>query len=454
MTILSIFNQTMNQGIPVAPLVDGQDGFIYGATSKGGPDKFGTIFKMDPESGARTVLASFKGTNGAVPSNLVRSHDGTKLFGSTIDGGLNLGVAFQVTLSNNALKATLNDASNGFNPAGRLLQGLDGKFYGTTPLRGAGLSGTLFRVSTTGQFETLVNFGVDGNTAAAPTGVLVQDTTDGWIYGSTTTTIRPLVDGGTLFRFHPDTKTFQLLATFDGQIATVSDGPIAISASGYVYVLATVPTTVWKVSKSGGTPTKVAQLDGYASSGLYLGADGYSIYGTTQQGGVSGRVKTFYKISTLDDTITTIAELPASIPDSVGSQGIALTLAKDGSFYGFSRTGGASNTGLAFRLTTLGDFTLIYSFNSTFTTPTGAPAIGADGALYGVAESGNPYASVPAAFKINPTHGSIRTLAKFNPAVHGSAASGGLIVGSNKLFYGTTSGGGVRGGGTVFRLES
>src|SRR5437868_10858826 len=91
-TPLLSFNGT-NGADPVAPLVQGLDGNLYGTTAtgttSGGIAFRGTLFKMTT-SGALTTLYSFCSQSncpdGSGPTRLVQTADGT-FYGTTVYGG-------------------------------------------------------------------------------------------------------------------------------------------------------------------------------------------------------------------------------------------------------------------------------------------------------------------------------------------------------------------------------
>src|ERR1039457_4150890 len=83
-----------------------------------------------------TTLVSFDGTDGNDPmSGLIQGFDGN-FYGTTVTGGTNgLGTAFKTTpegtLTTIYSFCAEPNCADGENPYGRLLQGRDGKFYGT-----------------------------------------------------------------------------------------------------------------------------------------------------------------------------------------------------------------------------------------------------------------------------------------------------------------------------------
>ena len=114
---------------PFAGLIQGTDGNFYGTTQFGGSAGVGTVFRISP-GGAYTNLYSFAGT-------------------FTFDG---------------------------WQPMGRLVQGSDGNFYGTTSTKGTnGCScGTVFRISPNGSnYTTLHYFASGANDGNSPKETLI-----------------------------------------------------------------------------------------------------------------------------------------------------------------------------------------------------------------------------------------------------------------------------------------
>jgi uncharacterized repeat protein (TIGR03803 family) len=178
---------------PVAGLVQGSDGSLYGTTEQGGLNGFGTTFKISP-SGKFTSLHSFDSSDGDFPSaSLIRGSD-RNFYGTTITGGSSTnGTIFKMTPGGAVATVISFEGANGADPYSALVQATDGYFYGTTSAGGSGSlcnqtdgCGTVFRVNTKGNLTTLYSFCLqmycpDG---AAPTNGLVQGT-DGNLYGMT-----------------------------------------------------------------------------------------------------------------------------------------------------------------------------------------------------------------------------------------------------------------------------
>jgi len=126
--------------LPYAGLVQGSDGNLYGATSYGGANNFGTIYKITP-SGTFTTLYSFTGkTDGAHPRATLEKV-GDSFYGTASGGGANnLGTAFKVTSggSLSTLYAFGANDTDGASPYGALFKASNGGLYGTTLGSGTG----------------------------------------------------------------------------------------------------------------------------------------------------------------------------------------------------------------------------------------------------------------------------------------------------------------------------
>ena len=154
---------------PYAGLTLASDGNLYGTTPLGGANaNNGTIFKITP-AGKLTTLYNFCSqpacSDGQGPNaGLVQATDGN-LYGATSSGGAQgYGSLFSITLG--GALTTLHSFVNtdGAGPDGTLVQGTNGDFYGTTSGDGANGAGTVFGLSVgLGAFiETLPTSGKAG----------------------------------------------------------------------------------------------------------------------------------------------------------------------------------------------------------------------------------------------------------------------------------------------------
>lgn len=381
------FNGTDGSYPQYGPLVQGRDGNFYGTTSVGGGNGYGEVFKVTA-AGAVTVIYSF---------------------------------------------CSLSDCSDGANPAGGVVLGTDGNFYGMTAQGGDSNGcnfpygcGTIYKVTSSGKLTTLYTFTTLSPGAGSVSGL--AEGNDGNFYG---TTAGDLGDG-TIFKITPK-GVLTALHTFE-------------------------------------------EIDGdLPYGGLTLGTDG-NFYGTTSLGGTSTACNdgcgTVFKITSAGK-LTTLHSF--SITDGASPIG-GLVQASNGNFYGTTAAGGvndapgcgqASNPGCGtvFEITPKGKLTTLYSFCSQLNCadgydPYGTLVQGTDGNLYGTTTVGgiccgtifmvSPSGTFAAVYSLCDQHGGCQ-----EPQFDGVYPWAGLLLSTRGKLYGTAYYGGTSsncpyGCGTVF----
>jgi uncharacterized repeat protein (TIGR03803 family) len=364
-TLLHSFSGT-DGSYPYAGLVQSTGGSLFGTTSSGGAFSGGTVFKMST-GGTLTNIYSFcalsscaDGTDPRDP--LVQALNGS-LYGTSFGGGpfSSPGTIFKMTTSGTLSTlytfCALSSCTDGDTPFGGLVQALNGSLYGTTYGGGAHANGTIFDIKTSGgALTTLYNFcSLNGcGDGISPQATLIQGT-DNSFYGTTFDggafsyygTVFKITTGGVLTTLHSfdgtdgDEPVGGLVQAKDGNYygTTQTDG-----ANGY--------GTVFKIS-SGGTFTTLYNFctmlscaDGSTPvAGLIQGSDG-NLYGTTFGGGAHNE-GTVFSIPITGGTVTTLH----SFDGSDGNQPWgALVQDTNGTFYGTTYSGGASNLGTVFSL--------------------------------------------------------------------------------------------------------
>ena len=186
---------------------------------------------------------------------------------------------------------------------------------------------------------------------------------------------------------------------------------------------------------------------------LIQATDG-NLYGVTSYGGANGDGVVF-RISpsgTLD-AIYSFCSL-ASCADGENPY-TSLIQGSNGDLYGTTYSGGASNNGTLFKITTSGTLTTLYNFCSLASCadgsgPEGQLAVDGAGNIYGTAYSGGA-SNFGTVFKFS-TKGVLTTLHSFSGA-DGENPEGGLTAASG-VFYGTAQYGGAKGDGTVFKITT
>ncbi|HLV81249.1 MAG TPA: choice-of-anchor tandem repeat GloVer-containing protein [Chthonomonadaceae bacterium] len=367
-TVLHAFDGPPSGGAngyhPVGGLVKGLDGNFYGTTWHGGTNSTGTVFQVSP-SGAFTILHQFSGS--------ITSSDGAY-------------------------------------PYGGLTLGNDGGFYGTTFAGGAYGKGTIYRITSGGDFVPLHSFN-PGNNEGQQAGTLTLGS-DGNFYGVTES--GGDFNNGTIFQITPS-----------GAFTTLH------SLAAYDYTSQSYP-------------------EGLSPLGtLAEGCDG-SFYGTTAWGGGSGNgAGTVFKITTSGAYSVLYAFDPSNGMDGETPVG-GMVQSANGSFYGTCSQGGAYYDGTVFKITSGGAETTVHAFNGSDGFDPAASLIrGIDGNLYGTtagaSENGNIFQIAP-----NDTVTSIYT---FPGSPKGSGPTGSFWQDANGAFYGTTEYGGTYGVGEVYAVQ-
>jgi uncharacterized repeat protein (TIGR03803 family) len=339
-TFSTLVNFDLTDGAnPLAALVQGADGNLYGTAYLGGANDRGAVFKLTP-AGVLTTYHSFDGSDGQNPAGgLVLGNSGN-LLGTAYVGGAygqdmnGYGTVFKISPDGNFSTLQSFNGTDGQNPEAGVALGNDGDCYGTTRLGGSNGDGAVFKITAAGVLTTLHNF--DLSDGEWPIGGLALGY-DGNLYGTTYTGGANFV--GTIFRVTPS-GIFTTLHNFGG-------------------------------------------ADGNGSVGtLVVGNDG-SLYGTTDGGGANNYGSVFR--ITPNGAFAVLHSFDGT--DGDGPAG--LTLGNDGNFYGTTSNGGANNDGTIFQITTAGDVTVLHSFDATDgMNPYSALVQRTSGIFYGTTYSG------------------------------------------------------------------
>jgi uncharacterized repeat protein (TIGR03803 family) len=405
-TILRNFDNPVDGGYPRGGLIQGTDGAFYGMTNTGGPNNYGTIFKITA-SGAYTVLKSLvAGTDGGNPQeNLIRGNDGS-FYGINYSGGANgLGTIFRFNPATNAYSVlySFNNTSSGRYAYGSLTKDNDGMLYGLTSSGGTFGLGTIFRIDPVSKVFTVMRH-LQGADGASCQGSLTLGN-DGHLYGLGRS--GGATGGGTIFRITRGAPyTFSVQRNLSGPDGLFPIGSLTKDGNGNLYGMMSSggsksAGTIFRFNPSTKGYTVLRSLDlntegGYPVASLVRGTDG-NFYGMTPQGGSASRSGTLFKIN----PNVSPAAFTVMIRFDGSAQGNApngsLVQANDGAFYGTNSTGGANGYGTIFKICG-GITTVIKSLNRTTdgATPKGSLVQGTDGNLYGLTSDGgtNGYGTI------------------------------------------------------------
>jgi uncharacterized repeat protein (TIGR03803 family) len=393
-------------------VIQGRDGALYGVSQGGGDPGYGTVFKLTLPTGACAAIKSFGETlpdGGDPESALVQGSDGT-LYGTTYAGGSGTspngaGTIFKVNPSGLVYASIYqfgDNGSTGRHPSGLVL-GADGGLYGGAS-GGSSLAGVLYRINTDGTgYQLLHSFTTNSNDGRYPQGAPIQGR-DGALYGITSfggnfgTNIGP-PGFGTVYKVRTNGLDYAVLYRFStnvragaypsSSLVQASDGALygaGLTGSngwGFVYRLNTDGTGYKVLYNFQGAPG-----DGSQPHSLIQGRDGL-LYGTTMYGG-GNAAGTVFTMKLSGEGYTQIYAFSTNGADGQVPEGIMQ--GRDGMIYGTTRAGGKSGLGSVFKIGTDGaGYEVVYSFvGSEGSEPLVAPMQGADGALYGSLSGGGP----------------------------------------------------------------
>jgi uncharacterized repeat protein (TIGR03803 family) len=509
LTTLVSFNDA-NGAFPAGSLIQAGDGYLYGTTRRGGAAGLGTVFQVNPETGALATMVNFDGTNGAMPNDGPMQASNGDFYGTTQRGGTGAcaptpedagGCGTIFRLSGGVLTTLHSFAvADGKLPVGPLHQLADGNIYGTTPEGGANNAGTIFRISTAGAFASLLSF--NGVTGSLPGSGVIQ-TTSGAIFGTTESggagtygTVFELMPGGSLREVVSfagsagSGPSSQLLQASDGNFygTTITGG-----AGAFGSVFRMTP---------GGIITTLASFNGengmFPSGGLVQSIDG-NLYGTAESGGagdgtlfrvsLNGELEAFsfdlgvngslplgrlieghdgYIYGTLalgqasfDEDGIPLAGAGAVFRFDRASETIqafqlseaegawpsaGVTEGPDGYFYGTAEMGGDSFSGTIFRMSQSGEFSALASFDGLTTFTPASPLTIGRDGKLYGTTSGDFFGLGSSLFRV-ALDGTLETLV----ILDGAPYEQGVVEVSDGVFYGTTSTGGANFAGNIFR---
>ncbi len=559
-TVLHTFTGGVDGGNPYAGIVADSNGNLYGVTYQGGTAGAGVnkrgagvVFKIDT-TGHFTVLYAFTGgTDGGNPYAGVILDPAGNLYGTTYYGGASgYGVVYRLSPANQeTILYSFTGGLDGGNPYAGLTLDSTGNLYGTTYGGGGHAVGVVYTVSAAGQETVLYSFGGPLTAAGShPYAGVVLDSA-GNIYGAAANVAYKLDTSGkfaTLYQFFdsgvlsgfardaagnmyitlnpggswPNGAVFKLntsgkislLCKFSGSVVGAfgpNAGPI-LDSSGNLYGATSFQGTagiIYEIEASGTVKTLYNFQPSHGGMWPYSGltANPYGgFYGTTSWGGGPQDAGVVFKLSDAGEE-TVLYAFKGGSTDGSGPQ-TEVVLDRAGNLYGTTAAGGAYKQGVVYKLSPLGQETILHNFTggadgalpvgitldsagnlygTTFSGGKGSQNGVQDGVVFkldaagkfsvlysftGLSDGGNPEAGVVldkagnlygttsndglgagVVFKIS-TGGVYSVLHTFSASTDGGAPYGGLTLSPAGYLYGTCTGYGPKGGGTVFKLDA
>jgi uncharacterized repeat protein (TIGR03803 family) len=381
--------------------------------------------------------------------------------------GLVLMLAGRVTAQTFTTLHSFNAISDGAYPrAGLILSG--NTLYGTAQNGGSSGNGTVFVVYADGTgFSVLHNFTNNPDGANPYAGLVLSGNT---LYG--TAEYGGSSGNGTAFAINTNGTGFTNLHSFT---ALASSGP-SINSDGARPVARLILSgntlygtaeyggsgaygTVFAVNADGTGFTNLHDFSYWDGANPYAGLvlSGNTLYGTTGVGGSSGN-GTVFAINTNGTGFTVLHNFTNNPDGATPFSGLILS---GNTLYGTTVHGGSSGKGTVFAINTNGTgFTSLHSFAAIPFPP--GPYTNSDGAtplaglilsgstLYGTTTGGGSSGN-GTVFAINTNGTGFTNLHDFTYS-DGVFAQGGLVLSGNTL-YGTAMQGGTSGNGTVFSIS-
>jgi uncharacterized repeat protein (TIGR03803 family) len=287
-------------------LLQATDGNFYGVTALGGASAAlggagsGTTFRITP-NGILTVIYNFCSqpgcTDGADPAGLIEGTDGY-FYGATTFGGQNgssYGTVFKLTRGGtlttlHSFCGRLN-CPDGWLPYRGVIQATDGDLYGTTLYGGANPGncdrvgcGVMYRVTRNGAYSRVYSFcSQEGCTDGShPVAAPIQDT-NGTLYGTAaaggTTSACPREGCGTVFSLSEGMGPFVATRPTSGQIGAV------------INILGTDLTGATSVTFNGVTAAFSVASSSLITATVPVGATSGTVQVVTQAGTLSSNAK-------------------------------------------------------------------------------------------------------------------------------------------------------------------
>jgi uncharacterized repeat protein (TIGR03803 family) len=457
---------TDDEWSPSGPLIQADNGKLYGMTWYGGQFGMGVLYEMDPVTGCFTVKIDFNGAdNGKYPrGSLIKANNG-KLYGVTFYGGVNGhsegeqgwitdGVLFEYDPGTNILtkKFDFKFRTNGYQPDGTLLNACGDKLYGRTAYGGGPNNlGVLFEFDLT-KDSMAIKLVFDEYRFNAMT---VTDSCT--ILG---VTYKDKGTSGAFVEWDPLSNTFTDKLTFlmaENGVLPVGHLILADNKKLYGMTHAGIlfewdPATKTYSKKQ---DLRVSDIGGEMHGSLLQAGNG-KLYGMTWNGGQYGRGVLFEWNPVTGDCYKKIdfnGEDMGGYPDGT------LIQAKNGKLYGMTPSGGEPDewghtNGVIFEwdpVTAI--FAKKVDFNGTEKGSNPSPSLteAPNGKLYGLTRTGGRN-NAGVLFEWDPDKELFTKKLDFS-SDSGMQPTGSLILARNGKLYGITLAGGVHEQGVIFEWD-
>jgi uncharacterized repeat protein (TIGR03803 family) len=431
---------------PVAELIEGDDGHLYGITSAGGANGTGVAFKVGKDGNGFQVLHTFSAIVGRNVAKVVKSGTAAATAGTTVSTGANQSVGtIPFDAANTRMTVRVDSPTAGIKVRLRVEDAANSAHFAETE--------ATVTVANAWQTLTFDFANPASGTPALDLAFTYNKVSIYFDYGTTGAT------AGSKTYYFDD-------VAFVGGAGTFS--PITFDASGVTYTLTGFSGAETSTVVFDPLDVITRNADGIAAAGPLVQAVDGKLYGTSAAGGANGK-GTIFRLNADGTgfavihtfTATTTNTTTTQIENADGATPIAgLTELSDGRLYGVTSQAGTKGYGNVFAISPDGaTFTVLHDFDNTGgARPAAELALFSDNKLYGTTVSGGTSSTGTATsfgtlFSIAPDGTGFSTVLSLD-GTNGSAPGAKLVQLSSKLIIGTTSAGANCGSGSIFRYDA
>ncbi|MDD4902092.1 MAG: peptidoglycan-binding protein [Patescibacteria group bacterium] len=437
---------------------------LYGMTYSGGSTDSGIIYAIDTDGSDYTIIHNFTGGAGGAGPYGSLTLAGSTFYGMTrVGGSSDKGVVFSMNISGSGFTVLHNfagGAGDGSHPNGSLIMATS-TLYGATSEGGTSDNGTIFSLTTGGTgFVVLHEFNTGAGDGINPHGALTLSGNK--LYG--TAMNGGASSGGAIFSIDTDGTDFATLREFAGGAADgYNTKSTLVIISNKLYGITTRggdydSGTIFSIDTDGtdfALPYEfhVGGADGSKPQGSLI-ISGSTLYGMTRTGGSSDKGLIF-SVSTSGTGFTALHQFAGGAGDGATPFYGDLTLSGS-TLYGMTFAGGSADLGVIFSLNTNGTgFTTLHEFagGAGDGSRPYASLIASGTKLYGQTFTGGAQ-DKGVVFSINTNGTGFTTLHEFAGGAGDGANPYSSLALANNTLYGTTVYGGSANKGVVFSLST